>query len=571
MIPRRTLLSGLLGTAAAAAVGTEAEGKPFRNPKSSPTPSPTPSGESVPIPGVTASSSSGTSSPTYTLISSNADGYTVASPISDGDMHDFIGANYGSTSNFVRTNVVAETGHGNVVSQHFPADLHDGIALTGCPLSRAVDEATIEYDVRFKSTGTVTTGALGALVRGNPWGLGGKLPGLGGKLPSAGGNPPTGNSPSPQGWSGRFMWITPSAGFGSESPQAPAEIIGYVYWPTQTPGTSGSNKRTGVPIVADTWYHIKQRYVMNSINVEGTSGNSDGIHQIWIDGTLRYQTTTQVWRIYEAARITHFVYDLFYGGPDDTWATTNDADVQVDNLLVETPIPPPPPAEVAPLKTGFEGTTSGATMDATAANQNSPTNDLLTLNTFVGSPTRQYVSADVCNGTRALRVTGAASSTWRFYYPYTQSTSFAMRTGFVLKAAPSTEQEIFYLVEGTSFAAALALRLTASRQLKIFNRAAGSSTYSGFTASLDTPYRIEVYGTLDDSPTTTNGTVAVKVFAGNSTTASGTVFTSIAYNLGTVGFVRQQWGKLTSSGTLDIVFDDLAARFGSATPIGPAA
>lgn len=526
----------------------------------------------MPIPGVSSSGSSGAASQLYTLVDSDADGYPVSSPISDGNMHDFIGVNYGSSGNFVRTNVVAETGHGNVVSQHFPADLHDGIALTGAPLSRAVDEATIEFDVRFKSTGTPTTGTLGPLVRGNPWGLGGKLPGLGGKNPAVGGNPPSGNSPTIHGWSGRAMWITPSAGFGGEGPMSPCEIIGYLYWPNQTPGTSGSNKRTGVSIFADIWYHVKQRYVMNSINVEGTSGNADGIHQIWIDGVLRYTATNVVFRIFAAARITHLVYDLFYGGPDDTWATTNDADVQLDNLLIQTTTPPPAPVAPDPLETGFEGTTVGLNQDGTAGNQNSPTNDLLTIHTNVGSPTRQYVSADVCNGTRALRITGAASSTWRFYYPWTQSTAFAMRFGFVLKATPSAEQEIYYLIEGSSFAGCLALRINTSRQLRIFDRAGGATTLTGFTATLNTAYRVEAYGSLDDpTPTTTNGTVTVAVFAGNSTTPLVTPFNSIAYNLGTVGFVRSQYGKLTSGGTLDIVFDDVASRIGWDTPIGPAA
>jgi hypothetical protein len=246
-------------------------------------------------------------------------------------MWTFIGANYGGTSNFVRTSVRSVVGPfgttSKVLNQHFTAgqfSTGDGIALTGVPLPAAYEEASIEYHVRFTSNGT-------------PWGWGGKLPGLGGIRPGTQTNPPTGGSPTVNGWSGRSMWITPAAGFSGEGPLSPNEWIGYIYDPTQGSGF-GLNRRTRKTFIRDQWHHIKQYYKMNTVTVEGsTTPTANGIHRMYFDGALCWEKTNQIFRYYTTAKITHMVWDNFYGGGTVDWAPTADTDIQFDNLLITTP------------------------------------------------------------------------------------------------------------------------------------------------------------------------------------------------------------------------------------------
>lgn len=259
---------------------------------------------------------------------------TLASPISREDMWDFVGAKYGSYSNFVNTSVVQTDGPGGVSSkvlnQHFPTNggsnyaadpTGTGITLSSTPLAGGpVTEATIEYDFRCKSSGP------------NPWGWGGKLPGLAGVKPGAGGVP-GGGSPSPNGWSGRLMFRGTSA-----RTETQARLVGYVYDPTQgTNGTVyGQDRDTGKSLKANTWHHLKQQYVMNSIATEGSVGNPDGIHRIWLDGVLCWESKTQVYRLFADAKITHLMWDNFYGGDTAAWGPLIDVDHQFDNLVVTT-------------------------------------------------------------------------------------------------------------------------------------------------------------------------------------------------------------------------------------------
>lgn len=256
--------------------------------------------------------------PLITRVASDAESYAEADPIPEADMWDFIGAVYGGESNFVRTSVVDDGGvRGKIIRQSFTT--RDGIALSGMPLPVVGNEASIEYYVRFSHVGV-----------DDAWGWGGKLPGLGGKNPSVGGNPPDGNQPTPHGWSGRGMWITPEAGFPAENPLAPVEWCGYIYDPMQPPNVSGQNRRTRKIFAEDTWYHLKQYYKMNTIVTEGVTANTNGIHRMWLDGVQCFEKTNQVFRLYAAANVTHMMWDNFYGGNTADWYPTPGVTTTID-------------------------------------------------------------------------------------------------------------------------------------------------------------------------------------------------------------------------------------------------
>lgn len=280
------------------------------------------------------------------ILNSDAEAFTVRSPIADADAYSWLGTtSQGSSGNWSKTSVVSTTGADGttptkVWQQNFTAGLMvdngDGITLGNLllPGGASYNEATIEYDVRF--VGTVSgTGGYGA------YGWGGKLPGLAGIL-AGHGSPPSGGSPSAYGWNCRAMWITRGS-YGSAV--LPAEIIGYVYDPLLpsevAAGTSdgyGRNRRTGASISLNAWHHVKQRHVMNTVTTEGSlSAPANGIHQIWWDRALVYQNLAQVYRIYAAANINRLVWDNFFGGSGSSWAPDQNTKIQFDNFKITVP------------------------------------------------------------------------------------------------------------------------------------------------------------------------------------------------------------------------------------------
>jgi hypothetical protein len=269
---------------------------------------------------------------TTVVLSSDLESATVANPISLTDMRTFIGANYGGATNYQFTSVVSTTGTGGVTSkvlnQHFNAGTWGmpggtgsgtGIALTSTPLiGGAVDEASIEFDIRFVGSGQ--------------WDLGGKIPGLGGLVPGQSGGIPTGGAPSIYGWSGRSMFRRNNA-----APTVSANWVGYVYDPTQPANQYGQDRTTGQLFTWGTWVHVKQAYKMNTVTTEGsTTPPADGVHRMWFNGALVYENTAQVFRYYTPGNITGLVWDNFCGGNDSTFAVPNAFDIQFDNLVITT-------------------------------------------------------------------------------------------------------------------------------------------------------------------------------------------------------------------------------------------
>lgn len=175
-------------------------------------------------------------------------------------------------------------------------------------LPQSFTKGYIEYDLRFRT--------------GFPFGGGGKLPGLGGfRSPLTA--PPSGGNSSPNGWAGRNMWLRDA--FGATNGVG-TELIGYPYFPWQTPGSFGQNRLTGHSLGAElgtsngAWRKVRIITHMNAVSVEGsTSPPTDGVHEIRVDGTPIYTKTNEVWRYYTNVTISHWSFAIFYGG-DETWS-----------------------------------------------------------------------------------------------------------------------------------------------------------------------------------------------------------------------------------------------------------
>ena len=253
-----------------------------------------------------------TSAATTTLLSTNFDSFPTG-PMSIADFRTAMGVGAGGGSSTVaRTSIVSAAGHGQVMRQHFHAGQFgpsDGITFFA-PLKQQVDDSTLDYDIRFV---------------GFDWGWGGKLPGLGGVNSSVSPSTPTGgNGPTDNGWSGRMMWDTPSSYTGHLSPD---EGLAYMYHPTQT-DNYGDNVWWHASYTAGAWHHVKVRYKMNTV------GASNGILQIWLDGTQVVNISNFVYRTRTDVHISHLYWHLFYGGATKSWAPKVDTNIDVDNLRI---------------------------------------------------------------------------------------------------------------------------------------------------------------------------------------------------------------------------------------------
>jgi hypothetical protein len=144
---------------------------------------------------------------------------------------------------------------------------------------------------------------------------GGKLPGL------VGGSSPTGCAPKTDGFSARNMWRPGGA------------AVQYVYYPSQ-PNNCGDDidyETGGAPVLfaPGTWHTVEHHLVMNTL------GESDGVLEAWVDGTLVVQRLDMVWRGPGATyAIDALYFSTFFGGGDSSWAPATAQVIDFDDLVV---------------------------------------------------------------------------------------------------------------------------------------------------------------------------------------------------------------------------------------------
>ncbi len=253
-----------------------------------------------------------------TLVDTSFDDLPVGSPISVANFRTAMGDQTFAVgnSNLVNTSIVTASGHGNVLRQILPAGgVGGGSGLVVFPkLSQVVDEASIQYNIRFDSA--------------FEWGWGGKLPGLGGASGSTTPGTAAGcASGVDSAWSGRGMWITPGS-YGSVT--GTNEWIGYMY-NFDKKDACGDNQRTGKGFTLGQWHTVRQYYKLN------TPGQADGVHRMWLDGVQVINNTAFLYRNNTDLHINYLFWANFRGGSTSSWATAHDGIIDYDNLLITTP------------------------------------------------------------------------------------------------------------------------------------------------------------------------------------------------------------------------------------------
>lgn len=207
-----------------------------------------------------------------------------------------------------RVSIVDDGDSGKVLRVKFPANSvgpEGNGAQWGIVLPATFEELHVAYRIRFHEDFD--------FVRG------GKLPGLVGGDANTGGNKPNGSD----GWSARMMW------------RDNGRVTQYVYHPDQ-PEASGENMpwddgneglRFFTPGV---WHKVQHHIVMN------TAGRFDGLIKGYLDGRLAFYRNNLRFRDVESFGIDTLYFSTFFGGSDDTWATTKDETIWFDDFKVST-------------------------------------------------------------------------------------------------------------------------------------------------------------------------------------------------------------------------------------------
>ena len=252
-----------------------------------------------------------------------------AGPYTDDDLDEDFGEprfNNGVTEGRVRVVSGSEAfgGTGSALATFYPAGVH-GTRETGAQwpydFDQSYEEATLSYRVRF--------------APGFDFVRGGKLPGL------AGGTAPTGSTQATgfNGWAGRLMWRTDFNGVSGQPQQLTSGGITYAKYTDS--GFSGDGVQedrnfffnpngSRTEFVADRWYQITQRIVMN------TPGEFNGIQQIWVDGVLVINEQNLRYRLDDSFAIDQMYFSTFYGGNED-WRTSKDEEAYFDDFVITIP------------------------------------------------------------------------------------------------------------------------------------------------------------------------------------------------------------------------------------------
>lgn len=172
----------------------------------------------------------------------------------------------------------------------------------------------------------------------------------------------------------------------------------------------------------------------------------------------------------------------------------------------------------------------------------------------------KYDTSQAMHGGSSIRFAAStASDQARVRFDLPSVSTHATRCYLRLSAAPSATQSLVVMADASAVQQ-LQVRVTTNRYLTIQDSNGGSAV-TGPQLAVDTWYRVE---TVTDNAA---ATVAMKVFAGDDTSAIGTWTVTSASS---AAVVYAQFGKAGAGGTLaDAWLDDVRVETGSNAWIGP--
>ena len=220
--------------------------------------------------------------------------------------------------------------------------------------------------------------------------------------------------------------------------------------------------------------------------------------------------------------------------------------------------------------TQYTQTAEGGT-DATAitvGNSGGASGTAFGLVSKTGAATLNFSTVGKAHGTLGYRAVSTGGTTDKFSLrtDFTGSDIFADRTYFTLNALPSQAQDLVSYFDAAS-AHLFQISLTAGNLIRAANATGATLGTNGPALTAGTLYRVEAQ--WRKGTTTTDGQVAVQLFAGDSTTALWTVGPLTNVNVGITQLKYKYLGDNTAPRTLDATFDSLLLDDATQTAVGP--
>lgn len=213
----------------------------------------------------------------------------------------------------------------------------------------------------------------------------------------------------------------------------------------------------------------------------------------------------------------------------------------------------------------FDGASGTA---LTAASQTAATGSDAFDSLYQSGLTLSFDSAQKMHGTTSLKLdtptSGTSSSQAQWAFTAAPITTISYRFYVRMSSLPSAAMGLMYI---SAAGGKHTIAIDQNGRFSWIGPVNGNIPTSTLTAAVNTWYRVE--GTIVVG-TGTSGSVSLKVFAGDSTTALGTANTTgIATSTDGSGITYVQFGKVTSSPVIGDYWIDDPAISDSATAIGP--
>jgi hypothetical protein len=106
-------------------------------------------------------------------------------------------------------------------------------------------------------------------------------------------------------------------------------------YPTTCPYSIEGYTDGEVYFIPGNWYNVTQRIVRNTFT-EGDA-NSDGIHEVWVDGELIYQKNQHKFVVDSSMRINGLFFAFWYGGSGASYTPLSDCYYLMDNAVAWLP------------------------------------------------------------------------------------------------------------------------------------------------------------------------------------------------------------------------------------------
>jgi len=214
-----------------------------------------------------------------------------------------------------------------------------------------------------------------------------------------------------------------------------------------------------------------------------------------------------------------------------------------------------------------EGGTAGA--GVSVANSGGAGDTAFSLVSLAGAATWTYSATGKAHGSLGYRFQDPGASTDKGYARTTMTAGtnqLADRTYFTLNTLPTTAQDMVIFYDTTTSAKLFSVGMLSGGIIRCSNSAGATLSQFGTALTAGTVYRVE--SQWKKGTTTTDGQLAVQLYAGDSTTALWT-YSAVNISVGTTQAQYKWLGDNNGTHATDITYDSILLDDATQTALGP--